>query len=232
MKILFKVSGASVVAALAMAAQTIHAQQTVFANTNTFKAHFSTGSLQVGNEITLAGSYRQINGFAFEYYLPTASGTETADVKFYKNDSTAQSAGYAAPGTVIYDSGAFNIGSFGSQSSATLNFAASDFTTGVVVPLTVPLPDTFTWTVQFGGLGSGEDIGVDLYQPVSIGSAPSDMWEFSGGSWGLVTNATYNLTIGASVSAVPEPSSFLLLAMGGLLGLAIFAVKRHQAAAR
>lgn len=230
MKSLFEIARYSAaIAALTSAVQTVHAQQLVYANTNAFTAHFATGSLEVGNEITLAGSGRQLTSFAFEYYLPTASGSETAQVRFYKNDS-APFAGYNSPGTILYDSGVFNIGSFGSQSSATLNFTLADLTTGVPVPLTGAVPDSFTWTIQFGGLGAGEDIGVDLYHPISVGSAPSDMWQNNAGSWQLAVNSTYALTIGAEMTATPEPSSLALLSVAGL-GLIGMAIKRRRAVA-
>ena len=75
---------------------------------------FNPGTFQVGNEINLAGTERQLTAFSFEYRGTNTAdnlsfaGSVKAEVRFYLNDG-APYHGYATPGTMFYDSGLFAI---------------------------------------------------------------------------------------------------------------------------
>jgi hypothetical protein len=152
---------------------------------------FDPGSMEVGNEIILAGSARYASEFSFEFWGASKGGYEfegdvQARVRFYQNDGPFNSSGYASPGTVIYDSGLFPIPAT-PAGRATLIF--DDFQIGAVVPLMIPLPNSFTWTVQFSGLSANDSAGVDLYAPPVIGNTYGDYWENDTSRWALKTNS-------------------------------------------
>ena len=83
------------------------------------------------------------------------------------------------------------------------------------------MPQNFTWTVTFAGIGASEQAGLALFGPSpSVGQNYSDAWYGAAGTsptWALDVASGSNpaLTFGATVTAVPEPSSLGLFAMGG-----------------
>jgi subtilisin-like proprotein convertase family protein len=155
---------------------------------NDLSLRFDPGTVEVGDEIILNGPANHVGQFAFEFWgsgtnASGFSGNVKARVRFYKNDGPL-SAGYATPGTVIFDSGPFPIPA---APRAVVLF--EDFQIDAVVPLTVGLPNSFTWTVQFSGLAGGDNAGVDLYSPPVTGDNYTDYWERDTGGWVLKTNA-------------------------------------------
>src|SRR5436309_13214284 len=101
---------------------------TIYDNSvNDPKIRFQPGTLEVGDEILLAGTERYLTRFDFEYWgTNTASpgnlsfaGSVQARVRFYKNDGPLFN-GYPTPGTMFYDSGVF--GGFGPTPRSTLVF--------------------------------------------------------------------------------------------------------------
>ena len=197
--------------------QQASAATTIFNNTTSdLNLRFNPGTYEVGDQVTnLAGTDRWITGFSFEYWgTNTANpsvfaGSVMAEVRFYLNDGTNFN-GYATPGTMFYDSGLFAVSP---TNRATLVFDSSDFGSGVFLSA-----ESFTWTVQFFGMGATDSVGVDLYDPPSIGSDYPDYWENQGGGWALRTNslsATMNFAARFDAS-VPEPSSITLSILGGL----------------
>jgi hypothetical protein len=110
--------------------------------------------------------------FLFEYYGNfTPSGGEFARLRFYENDGPGL---YKQPGTLLFDSGDFSI--------------APGYQTKRLTGLSVPLPDSLTWTVQFTGLSgqTGNRAGLVFRQPPTIGWSYDDFWERSGGDWELL----------------------------------------------
>ncbi len=151
---------------------------------------FNPGPLEVGNELILAGSARYASLFSFEFWgFSTAGyvfeGDVRARVRFYQNDGPLSS-GYHSPGTVMFDSGPFPIPAT-PAGRATLIF--DEFQIEAVVPLRTPLPNSFTWTVQFSGLSTNDSAGVDLYAPPVIGNTYRDYWEQQTNRWALKTNS-------------------------------------------
>jgi hypothetical protein len=192
---------------------------TIFNNsTNDLSTRFNPGTLEVGDEILLAGSARYLTNFSFEYWGTTYgtngasfAGPVEARVRFYVNDGSLFH-GYATPSTMFYDSGWFD--GFGPTPRFTLDFlAGSDFSgSGLFIP-----SSDITWSVQFQGMGAGDAVGVDIYSPPVVGADYPDYWENNGG-WTLETNDVpmdFATVWEASVSAVPEPSAVALLFLGG-----------------
>jgi hypothetical protein len=172
---------------------------------------FDPGPLEVGNEVILSDSARYASLFSFEFWGMSAGGYEfegdvQARVRFYRNDGPPAS-GYASPGTIIYDSGPFPIPAT-PAGRATLIF--DEFQVEAVAPLTTPLPDSFTWTVQFSGMTTNDSAGVDLYAPPTIGNTYSDYWEHETNHWALKTNSVpmefasrlYTVSRGVNVSVL------------------------------
>ncbi len=163
---------------------------------------FDPGTTEVGDEIILSGPAEQLRQFAFEFWgIGTNNGGFKGDVqarvRFYRNDGPLAAAGYASPGTVLFDSGTFPIPA---TPRAVVLF--EDFQIEAVVPLTLPLPGSFTWTVQFSGLAAGDSAGLDLFSPPTVGDNYTDYWERESGVWVLKTNAVGSMDFAARLEAL------------------------------
>ena len=195
---------------------------TIYQNTTTdLNLRFSPGFLEVGDEITFAGDQRVLSGFSFEYFglssTPGAfAGTVEARIRFYQNNGNLFN-GYASPSSLLYDSQWFSITP---SDRATLVFAPGADN----VPLSLALPDSMTFSVQFQGMGTGDLVGVDLYGPPGVGSSFADYWLFESGSWSLKENAAGDVNFALEIQAVPEPSVLALL-LGA--GITVFLARRR-----
>jgi len=190
-------------------------------------ANFNNGNGQEGNQIILAGSaaYDLITSFSFQfdYTGSLASPDASAEVLFYANDGASYN-GYPSPGTVLFDSGTFPIGGY--TTGSTENFYTADLGGGVVVP------QDFTWTVTFSGLQAGENAGLAVYYPPTVGSDAlpnGDAWVDPGGGLEPGNDSGNPLEFGAvfnGTAMVPEPSCLRLFALTVLAGFGW--VKRFQ----
>lgn len=171
---------------------------------NDLHARFEPGTLEVGDEILLAGTERYLTHFAFEFWgensaNPSAfAGAVSARVKFYLNDGPLSN-GYPTPHTVFYDSDWFPVP--GPTPRSTFVFVAgSDFPSeGLFLPST-----RMTWSVQFQGMGDSDTVGVDLFSPPAVGLDFADYWELHEG-WLLRTNLfPMNFAARMEASATPQ----------------------------
>lgn len=187
-----------------------------------FYGRFETGQKEVGNQIFNSGlttADRILSVFTLEYWATNAAGSLNGNVsvtlRLYDNNALNTSyPGYYLPGTLL-GSGTKNITS--STGLGTLTFRVfQDF--GIV---DLPLTDDYTWTVQFGGLGANDRVGLGLHSPTTIGDNYGDIWyKDSGGNWQNVMTNDVN-SFGAKIEAVPEPAAVWLLALAGLLGFGV-----------
>lgn len=92
-----------------------------------------------GNRITLGGTDRTITNFVFYYAVVSGGSNPFAKVRFLQNDGIS-----GKPNTVLYDSGELAI----PQGEGDFSYKISK--------LNITVPDTFTWSVDFG---NHSDIG-------------------------------------------------------------------------
>lgn len=147
----------------------------IYDNTETFTGLFNNSKLETGDELILSGTARVITSFAFEYYGEfNPTGDETARVRFYKMDGSPGENPFATPGTLLYESAAFSI--------------QSGYKTVTISDLDLWIPDdSFTFTVEFGGLTAQESIGLLFYDPPTVGNSDAYFWEELNGSWAAVS---------------------------------------------
>jgi hypothetical protein len=198
---------------------------TIFDNSvNDLATRFNPGTTEVGDEILLAGTDRYLTDFSFEYWgantshPATFSGAIQARVQFYQNNGPVFN-GFKTPGTSFFDSNWFTVPSPTVRN--TFDFTAgSDFP---VAGLFMPVTSNMTWSVQFRGMGTGDQVGVDLFSPPVVGRDYPDYWEnrVGLGDWTLLTNSL-TMDFAAKMVATPEPSALALSVFGGL-GLLIAA---------
>jgi len=180
-----------------------------------------TNNQQIGDQIILANtSARFATNFSFEYFSPNTSnfiGTVQADVTFYLNNGTLFN-GYARPNTSFFDSGFFNITtpySVYATNVGTLSFnLMNNFPAGLL------LPTNFTFAVTFQGLVGPDQVGVALFNPVTVGQNYPDYWLNTPTGWELLTNSVPVNFAARFEGTVPEPSVIGLSLLGGIAALA------------
>jgi hypothetical protein len=209
---------------------------TLYDNTTTDKGtslNFING-YTLGDEIIMGNAFPSdiVSNFSFEIYSPLATFSGGANVKMevflYANDG-APTNGFARPGSSLYDSGAFTLSTpqqFGGSNvfAATLTFDLSS------TPVFVP--NDFTLAVKVTGLTGGDTVGMEMFEPATVGRNYGEYWMNNGTSWGLYTNSI-PLDFGArfqGTPTVPEPSTLCLGAVGAafLMGFTWLRRRRDQ----
>ena len=198
---------------------------------------------EYGNQVFFAGGHSivSITSFSFEYYAigggaggTSFSGSPTVDVRWYLNDGPLTVNGYQSPSTLVFNTGPIpltptSVAPSGTPSATgapwSLTISGSDF--GSSGSHTVNLANSvgggLTWTVQFAGLGTGDNLGVVLAgAPTVAGSSiGNDYWLNSSGSWSLRTDLSDPIPSSDNIAqtwigtAVPEPSTLALSLVGG-----------------
>lgn len=210
-------------AALSLGAVAVHAASSiVYSNATAYSGFYlNPGLSEVGDEIILGAGPRYAETFRFEYYGNNFSGNEQFQLRFYQNDGVFLGNNTYLPNTLFYDSGVLTLDAPTDPSGRNtyqfdLTFAA------------IPLPEDFTWSVQFSGITSGETAGLSIYNPPNVGISENDYWFNTGTTWELRGTNGVGLNFGASLVAtsVPEPSTCVLVILGGLCGLGL--IKRRN----
>ncbi len=208
--------------ALGLALSVSAGADVVFENATTDRGiRFDPGTAEVGNQIFLTSS-GYVTNFAIEYWGTGPGGSPTfagalvqMRVRWYLNDGLAVN-GYASPGTLEYDS---NWNTIMATSAATLRFTTPpDFPRGLgSYGLFIPSRE-LTVTVQFRGMASGNQAGLELFGPPSIGNEYADYWMRDNSAWQLMADTNgLAITFGMEfMSAIPEPSSLAICLVGGV----------------
>ena len=204
----------------------------IYSNTNTAgdqNFNYSLGNAMLGDEVVpVGGGY--LNHIDIQYYAQNLTGGEQVRLVLYENTGSATNLGYRIayePGsTPLYDSGFQSPVGFGNTSRSTLNYdAGTDFTLGSIW---ISGNYNLTLAIQFSGIDPGEEAGISLYDWPAVGSGYSSAWAFDGSNWSLVqdngaptpsggTPGVGYIDFGMRIDVVPEPSTFSLVLVGGLL---------------
>jgi len=173
-------------------------------------------NLWFGDEVILGGNYpanSTMTHFDFQYWAEGTSGL-TIDVALLYNTGP-ESSGYASPDfdNAVYTFSGFSLGN---TTRNTLSFDAGVDFSSLGIDLT---QGTLTLAVRFHLNGGGGSAGVDLYNPPVEGSSLPDYWfqPMPGGPWQLSTNNVFGTVNFAMTIAAPEPSSFSIFILGGLM---------------
>jgi len=150
-----------------------------------------TAVYELGDTITLAGTERVVTDFLFGYtYVWTDPGT--AIVRFYGGGD-----GSAPLFTPFFTSDPFTITRQGDQAGLT--------------GLSVTVPDTFTWTVEFSGPFPQVNGALRVANPPTIGSSdPNSAWQWSITGWMPITDSgplNFLAQVSAEAAPVPEPTT-------------------------
>jgi hypothetical protein len=192
------------VATAALASLSATAQIIAYDNTTGYQGQFSNrGNTEVGDEITLSTGASVLTDFAFEYnYTTGGDGLATGVLRLWDKAGNI-------PGSLLFQSQPFTL-------QAGLHSAS-------VNGLSLPVPGTLVWTVDFDGIDAGEAAGLLFYNGTS--QSLDDYWENQGTvgvpNWVLQDTATLVDNFGARVTVVPEPTTVgLLIGGAAVLGLA------------
>jgi hypothetical protein len=214
------------VGAVALLCQNAQSQSLVYSDTATYTGdnfNFDTGQTgleSAGNEIVLAAANDVITSFSVQIDF-TGSGTPTGtvDVQFLQNTGNPYN-GYATPNAggagVIWDSTYSTLGSFSSAAGEVLTYSLPNVT----------VPKDFTFVVNFDGLTSTEVAGLSIYGNTTVGANYNDAWVNTGSGWELqkATGSDPAPQFGASLTAIPEPSTIAL----GVMGACAFLARRRK----
>lgn len=176
--------------------------------------YLNPGTQEVGDEVILGGVDRLLQHFIFEYYGTGFSGNEQYRIRFYNNDGAFIGNGTYLPGTSFFDSGLQSLAAPSDPSNR--NTYDLDLSGQGIL-----LPERFTWSIQFSGITGGEVAGISLYNPPSVGLSENDFWFNNAGSWELRGTNPTAFNFGAQITAVPEPSTYVLAILGGICGFAL-----------
>ena len=94
--------------------------------------------------------------------------------------------------------------------------------------VSVPLTE-FTWTVQFNNIGAGEDAGVTIYDPATVGSNHNTYWQNTGTGWTLNQVNGDPSNFGAWAYGFLRPGTRRMMGVVGGLGLLIMMIRRRIA---
>ena len=173
---------------------------------------------EYGDEVVLAGWFRILTGFSFEY---AANYELPAGLTFriYSQNGPVIG-GASSPGTRLFETKIDVV-----NGGRVVNI-------GFVPDRSEIVPDRLTYTVEFAGVTGGNSAG--LLAPGGtpvIGSSANDFWEKTGpgaNDWAVRVftpgSGTPSANFIATITAVPEPSTVALMVAGA--GLVLVALSR------
>jgi hypothetical protein len=187
-----------------------------------------TNGQAIGNQVFMGNGYTSatLTNFSFEIYSSLASfaGTNVQMNVFLYANNGALTNGFAMPNQILYTSGLFTLPtpqSFtGGTNVGTVSFPG----------LSVSLPNnTFTLAAVVTGLASGDTVGMEVFDPPTVGNNYTDYWLQNGaGSWALMSNGVTSFGSQFQGTGVPEPSTLGLSIVGASLLIGSIWLRRRQ----
>ena len=186
----------------------------VFNNTATdtgfTQVYSSLGVTQIGDTVTLGGTDRFLSSATVQFFDDAAAGTFAATLRFYNVGAPVGAqigSAYTVTGQSIAANGIANVTFFG---------------------LSLTVPNNVVFTVQVSNVTGGADLGLNVFDPPTVGSASNSTFIDSIDG---TTFATRNAAAGQGnfylqLNTVPEPSALAIAALG--LGLGFFATLRKK----
>ncbi len=160
---------------------------------------FYPRSEEYGDEVYLKaasdGSSWRMTEFIFEYFGDfTPQGDEMVRFRIYKNDGEGK---FPAPNTLVFDSELLSSGGIPLEAG---------YQTKRFVGLDIPVPASFTWTVQFSGLRNvkGDSAGLILWPKPGVGRSFKDFWIKTPTGWRLATIPPPNPNLPADPVTNPD----------------------------
>jgi hypothetical protein len=170
---------------------------------------FSVGAYtEIGDDITLGGTDRTLTDASVQFFnVGSSTGTFDATLRFY---NLAQNP-------------------LGSFQNVGLTIGGSDVLTVTFPSLNLTVPDQFIFTVSVSNVAAGLDLGLNAFEPPSVGQSDSGSIMLDDGT-GLTASSTLtgegNLYFVANArtpgpNGVPEPSVLVLVALAVVVGSAV-----------
>ena len=121
---------------------------------------------EYGDSVSLAaGTGRYLSECMIGCWANQVNAGRYVQIRFYLNDGDN-----GTPGTMVYTGDLISVPNAGSSD--------------IRVPLNcIPVADTFTWTVQWTGLHSNDEVWLPMIYPPTVGSAGRDGWLHSSSGW-------------------------------------------------
>lgn len=201
---------ASVVTVASASADTIY-----YAGPGANNFYNSTSGTEYGNQVSFpsnpSGAWT-IQSITVPYYS-NYSLSGGMSLKIYSNDGTA-----GAPGTTLWSSGPLDILNGGGSVTVPFPFSAGN-----------QIPNTLTYTVSFNGSSvAGNKAGLFLPGSNPAVGTSHGIWSGSGGFWEKrALDGGAIPVFQATITAVPEPSTWALAGLG-LLGLMAMATRSRK----
>jgi hypothetical protein len=217
----------------------VHGATTLYNNSTTDTGNslnFSNG-WTMGNEIHLnpGVSSAIITSFSYEIYSTSATFAGGANVKMeaflYANNGSPFH-GYASPGNSPLDPSALYVSGLFTLLTPQQSLGAGKFTETLNFDLSgspVAVGNDFTLVVGVIGLTGADSVGMELFDPATVGQNFGDYWLNTGVGWGLFTNSV-RTDFGAQIfgTAIPEPSARFLAGAGATLLTGLIWLRRRQ----
>lgn len=171
-------------------------QDTVFYSAGTYS--------ELGDQIHLDGTDRLASSAVVQFYNNGAAGTFDATLRLYQVGSPVGAqigndfvvSGIAAGGTAVFN----------------VTFLALDVT----------VPNDLIFTFSVSNASANMDIGVDMFEPPTVGSSDNQFMIAKRGSFSQFATLSENVffELDATTLAAPEPDSIAMLACGAIFLLA------------